>query len=133
MPAPRSSPAVYPRRTTPRNRRRAACDRLIVALNTDTSVRRLKGATRPINTLENRARVIGALRDVDCVVSFDEDTPLAAIEALEPDVLVKGADYTADSVVGGDFVRARGGTVVLAALVEVQSTTGLVQRMRGVG
>ncbi|MGI4801419.1 MAG: D-glycero-beta-D-manno-heptose-7-phosphate kinase [Janthinobacterium lividum] len=112
---------------------RAACDRLIVALNTDNSVRRLKGATRPINTLENRARVIGALRDVDCVVSFDQDTPLAAIEALAPDVLVKGADYTADSVVGGDFVRARGGSVVLAALVDGQSTTGLVQRMRGVG
>lgn len=112
---------------------RAACDRLIVALNTDDSVRRLKGSTRPINTLENRARVIGALRDVDCVVSFAEDTPLAAIETLGPDVLVKGADYTAENVVGADFVRARGGQVVLAVLVDGQSTTGLVQRMRELG
>ena len=112
---------------------RAACDRLIVALNTDDSVRRLKGATRPINTLENRARVIGALRDVDCVVCFDEDTPLAAIETLGPDVLIKGADYAADSVVGGDYVRGRGGKVVLATLVDGQSTTGLVHRLQGVG
>lgn len=112
---------------------RAACDRLIVALNTDESVRRLKGASRPINTLENRARVIGALRDVDCVVSFGEDTPLTAIEALGPDVLVKGADYAADAVVGAEFVRGRGGEVVLAVLVDGQSTTGMVQRMQDAG
>lgn len=105
-----------------------ACDRLIVALNTDSSVRRLKGDARPIQPLEARARVIGALRGVDLVVAFEEDTPLALIEALEPDVLVKGADYREDQVVGAEIVRARGGRIVLADLVAGQSTTAIAQR-----
>ena len=111
-------------------RARSECDRLVVGLNTDASVRRLKGPTRPVNALEARARVMAALRYVDCVVAFDEATPLELIRALVPDVLVKGADYTVDQVVGADVVQAAGGRVVLAALVPGVSTTGIVARMR---
>jgi D-beta-D-heptose 7-phosphate kinase/D-beta-D-heptose 1-phosphate adenosyltransferase len=107
-----------------------ACDRLIVALNTDASVRRLKGETRPIQSESARARVIGALSAVDLVVLFDEDTPLEAITALLPDVLVKGSDYTPETVVGAAKVIAAGGTLVLADLVEGQSTTQLVRRAK---
>jgi D-beta-D-heptose 7-phosphate kinase/D-beta-D-heptose 1-phosphate adenosyltransferase len=109
---------------------RAQCDRLIVALNTDESVRRLKGAGRPVNTLAQRAQVMAAIRYVDGVVAFGEDTPLTLITALVPDVLVKGADYAVEQVVGGDVVRAAGGRVVLAELVPGQSTTGIIARMR---
>jgi D-beta-D-heptose 7-phosphate kinase/D-beta-D-heptose 1-phosphate adenosyltransferase len=109
---------------------RAQCDRLIVALNTDDSVARLKGPTRPVNTLAQRAQVMAAIRHVDAVVSFGEDTPLQLITALVPDVLVKGADYTVDRVVGADVVKAAGGRVVLAELVPGQSTTGIIARMR---
>ena len=109
---------------------RAKCDRLIVALNTDDSVRRLKGPSRPVNTLAQRAQVMAALRSVDGVVAFADDTPLALIETLLPDVLVKGADYTVDQVVGADAVIAAGGRVVLAELVPGQSTTGIIERMK---
>jgi D-beta-D-heptose 7-phosphate kinase/D-beta-D-heptose 1-phosphate adenosyltransferase len=109
---------------------RGQCDRLIVALNTDASVSALKGPTRPINSLEKRAQVIAAIRYVDCVLAFDEETPLALIKRLTPDVLVKGADYTMEGVVGGDVVRAAGGRVHLAALVEGQSTSHMVRQIR---
>jgi D-beta-D-heptose 7-phosphate kinase/D-beta-D-heptose 1-phosphate adenosyltransferase len=109
---------------------RLNCDRLVVALNADDSVRRLKGPTRPVNSLEQRAQVMAAIRFVDCVVSFAEDTPLEIITALMPDVLVKGADYALDQVVGGDVVRAAGGRVYLADLVAGQSTTGIIGRAR---
>jgi D-beta-D-heptose 7-phosphate kinase/D-beta-D-heptose 1-phosphate adenosyltransferase len=108
---------------------RAQCDRLIVALNADDSVRRLKGATRPVNPLGQRAQVMAALRYVDGVVAFDDDTPFALIETLRPDVLIKGADYAVSEVVGGDIVTAAGGRVVLADLVPGQSTTGIIARM----
>jgi D-beta-D-heptose 7-phosphate kinase/D-beta-D-heptose 1-phosphate adenosyltransferase len=111
-------------------RARSECDRLVVALNTDRSVSALKGPGRPVNSLEDRARVVAALRYVDCVVGFDEDTPLELIRDLAPDVLVKGADYTIDAVVGGDLVRAAGGRVVLAALVAGQSTTRTISRLQ---
>jgi D-beta-D-heptose 7-phosphate kinase/D-beta-D-heptose 1-phosphate adenosyltransferase len=101
-------------------------DRLVVALNTDASVRRLKGPTRPLQDEQARARVMGALRAVDLVVLFDEDTPLEAIQALKPDVLVKGADYREDQVVGADFVKAHGGRLVLANIVPGRSTSALV-------
>jgi D-beta-D-heptose 7-phosphate kinase/D-beta-D-heptose 1-phosphate adenosyltransferase len=101
-------------------------DRLVVALNTDASVRRLKGPSRPLQDEQARARVMGALRAVDLVVLFDEDTPLEAIQAIQPDILVKGADYREDQVVGGDFVKARGGKVVLAQLIAGRSTSALV-------
>lgn len=110
---------------------RQACDRLVVALNTDESVRRLKGSSRPVNALAQRAQVMAAIRYVDCVVGFAEDTPLEAIRALVPDVLVKGADYTVDQVVGADVVLEAGGRVVLAELVEGQSTTRIIARAGG--
>jgi D-beta-D-heptose 7-phosphate kinase/D-beta-D-heptose 1-phosphate adenosyltransferase len=107
---------------------RRRCDRLVVALNTDASVARLKGPARPVNPLADRAAVIAALAAVDAVVAFAEDTPLALIQALLPDVLVKGGDYTEDRVVGADLVRARGGEVVLVDLLPGRSTTGILAR-----
>ena len=104
----------------------ASCDRLIMALNTDASVQRLKGPSRPIQDESARAAVIGAIKGVAAVVLFDEETPLELIEALEPDVLIKGADYTIDRVVGADIVQKRGGRVVLAELSEGQSTSRIV-------
>ena len=96
---------------------------LIVALNTDDSVRRLKGPTRPVNTEADRAKVLGALSCVNAIVLFDDDTPIRLIEAIKPDILVKGADYRKDQVVGGALVEANGGQVVLIDLVEGKSTT----------
>lgn len=109
---------------------RAQCDRLVVALNTDRSVSALKGPSRPINSLDLRAKVMAAIRHVDCVIAFDEETPLAVIRRLTPNVLIKGADYSPDTVVGADIVRAAGGRVHLATLVQGQSTTNLVRQIR---
>jgi D-beta-D-heptose 7-phosphate kinase/D-beta-D-heptose 1-phosphate adenosyltransferase len=109
---------------------RDQCDRLIVGLNSDASVRRLKGPERPVNGELARAIVLAALATVDAVVVFDEDTPMALIEALRPEVLVKGADYTVGEVVGAPFVQAYGGRIVLANLVPGESTTGVIARMR---
>ncbi len=109
---------------------RAQCDRLVVALNTDDSVRRLKGASRPVNPLEDRLAVIAALQSVDLVLAFGEDTPLELITRLRPDVLFKGADYREDEVVGGDAVRSAGGRVALIDLVPGRSTTGIIARSR---
>jgi D-beta-D-heptose 7-phosphate kinase/D-beta-D-heptose 1-phosphate adenosyltransferase len=103
----------------------AGCDRLILALNTDASVKRLKGPTRPIQSETARADVMGALKGVAAVVLFDEETPLDLITALQPDLLVKGADYTEDAVVGADIVKAAGGRVMLARLVPDHSTSRL--------
>ncbi len=108
---------------------RAACDRLIVALNTDASVKRLKGPSRPLQNEMARATVMASMAPVDLVTLFDEDTPLEMIRALRPDILVKGSDYTVDQVVGGDLVQARGGKVVLVTLREGHSTTGTIRRM----
>jgi D-beta-D-heptose 7-phosphate kinase/D-beta-D-heptose 1-phosphate adenosyltransferase len=104
----------------------ATCDRLIMALNSDDSVRRLKGPRRPVQNERARAEVMGAIKGVSAVVIFAEDTPLELITALKPDVLVKGADYSEDRVVGAEIVRARGGRVVLADLTEGQSTSKLI-------
>lgn len=109
---------------------RSWCDRLVVALNTDASVRRLKGEGRPINDLDSRAVVIGGLASVDRVTSFDDPTPLALIERLRPDVLVKGADYTREGVVGGDLVESWGGEVKLATFEDGYSTTRTIEKMR---
>ncbi len=111
------------------NRARAGCDRLIVALNTDASVRRLKGPSRPVQNEDARAIVMASLSPVDMVVLFDEDTPLEMIQALRPDVLIKGADYTVDQVVGGDLVQGWGGKVLLVDLREGHSTSGTIRRM----
>ncbi len=108
---------------------RAHCDRLIVGLNTDASVRKLKGEGRPVNGETARAVVLAALETVDAVVMFAEDTPLQLIEAVRPNLLVKGADYTLDKVVGADVVAGYGGKVLLIDLVPGQSTTGTISRM----
>jgi D-beta-D-heptose 7-phosphate kinase/D-beta-D-heptose 1-phosphate adenosyltransferase len=112
-------------------RARGECDRLVVGLNTDRSVRALKGPTRPVNPLEARARVMAALRYVDCVVGFDDETPLELIRTLMPDVLIKGADYTVEGVVGHDLVASYGGEVRLAAIVEGYSTTAAIRKLSG--
>jgi D-beta-D-heptose 7-phosphate kinase/D-beta-D-heptose 1-phosphate adenosyltransferase len=110
---------------------KAAGERLIVGLNSDASVARLKGPTRPVQDQDARALVLSALDCVDLVVVFGEDTPIELIEGLRPDVLVKGADYRADQVVGHDIVTSYGGKVVLAALEPNRSTTATIARMRG--
>lgn len=112
-------------------RARALGDRLIVGLNSDASVRRLKGTDRPIVAALDRARLLAALRAVDGVTIFEEDTPLELVKALLPDVLVKGADYDRQDVVGGDEVERAGGRVVLLPLADAPSTTDLVRRLRG--
>ena len=109
---------------------RATCDRLIVGLNSDQSVRRLKGDERPVQTENARAQVLASLEIVDLVVIFGEDTPLNLIEALRPDCLVKGADYAVDEVVGGDIVTGYGGRIVLAELEPGFSTTNTISRLR---
>ncbi len=108
---------------------RSHCDRLVVGLNSDRSVKALKGEGRPVQNEPSRAQVLASLADIDLVVVFDEDTPLALIERLRPDILVKGADYTVEEVVGAAEVQAYGGTVVLAELTEGQSTTAMVARL----
>ena len=108
---------------------RTWCDRLIVGVNSDASVRQLKGEGRPVNDLESRALVLAGLRSVDLVTPFDELTPLKLIEAARPDVLIKGADYAEDEVVGGELVRSWGGEIRLAELVDGYSTTAAIARM----
>lgn len=109
---------------------RAACDRLIVGLNSDASVRRLKGPERPVQEERSRAEVLAALEAVDLVVLFEEDTPLELITRIKPSVLIKGGDYTREQVVGHDVVAAYGGEVVLVDILEGHSTTSLVKRAR---
>jgi D-beta-D-heptose 7-phosphate kinase/D-beta-D-heptose 1-phosphate adenosyltransferase len=108
---------------------RAGCDRLVVGLNSDASVRRLKGPTRPVSSETARADVLSAIADVDAVVIFDEETPIRLIEALRPDVLVKGADYEIAQIVGADFVMSYGGKVLRARLQPGHSTTAVIARM----
>jgi D-beta-D-heptose 7-phosphate kinase/D-beta-D-heptose 1-phosphate adenosyltransferase len=103
---------------------------LVVGLNSDASVQRLKGPGRPVRTAAERAYVLGALAAVDVVVVFDEDSPRELIAAIEPDVLVKGGDYTIDTIVGADEVRARGGEVVIIPLTPGQSTTSIIEKLR---
>jgi D-beta-D-heptose 7-phosphate kinase/D-beta-D-heptose 1-phosphate adenosyltransferase len=108
---------------------RAGCDRLVVALNTDASVKRLKGPNRPVQNETSRATVMASLAPVDLVTLFDQDTPLELITLLRPDVLVKGSDYTVSQVVGADLVQSWGGRVLLVGLQEGHSTTGTIRRM----
>ena len=110
---------------------RLNCDRLIVGLNSDASVRRLKGPTRPINRQADRAHLIAALNMVDAVVLFDQDTPKEIIEHLTPDVLVKGGEYQLHEIVGADFVLSRGGSVLRCELVPDRSTTGMIAQVAG--
>lgn len=111
------------------DRARALGDLLVVGVNDDASVRRLKGPTRPITPLAERMRVLAGLRCVDYVTAFAEDTPLELITALVPDVLVKGGDWPVDRIVGGELVRARGGRVVSLPLLPGLSTTAIIARI----
>ena len=111
---------------------RAEGDALVVGVNSDASVRRLgKGDDRPLVPQAERARLLAALAAVDCVVLFDEDTPLVLIRRLRPDVLVKGADYGRAAIVGADDVEGWGGRVVRVPLVQDKSTTSLLAKLRG--
>ncbi len=105
-------------------------DYLIVGLNSDASVQRLKGPSRPINNTENRAIVLSNLAIVDLLIVFEEDTPLELIKALMPDILVKGGDYTIDQIVGAKEVIAGGGKVIINPIVEGYSTTGLIEKIK---
>jgi D-beta-D-heptose 7-phosphate kinase/D-beta-D-heptose 1-phosphate adenosyltransferase len=104
---------------------------LIVGVNSDASVQRLKGPTRPVRTTAERALVLAGLESVDAVVVFEEDTPIELVRALEPDVIVKGGDYSPETIVGADLVTARGGRVVVVPLVPGQSTTSIIEKLRG--
>jgi D-beta-D-heptose 7-phosphate kinase/D-beta-D-heptose 1-phosphate adenosyltransferase len=106
-------------------------DALVVGLNSDASVRRLKGPERPVRSEAERAYVLAAFAAVDVVVVFEEDTPIACVRALTPDVIVKGGDYREDTIVGAPEVRARGGDVVVIPLTPGQSTTGIIAKLRG--
>lgn len=119
---------LHPGHVTLLNKARMLCDKLVVGLNTDASVKRLKGPTRPVQAELARVAVMSALADVDAVVLFDEDTPLELIMKIKPDVLIKGADYAEDQIVGASFVRAQGGSVARIPLVTGQSTTKLIHR-----
>jgi rfaE bifunctional protein nucleotidyltransferase chain/domain len=104
---------------------------LVVGLNSDASVQRLKGPTRPVRNTAERAAVLAGLEAVDAVVVFEDDTPQALVQALAPDVIVKGGDYSPDTIVGAEVVRARGGRVVVVPLVPGQSTTSIIEKLRG--
>ena len=109
---------------------RAKGDFLVIGLNTDASVKRLKGEDRPIIAEKSRARILAALGFVDMVVLFDEDTPYELIQALLPDVLVKGKDYEISNIVGADIVLGNGGKVETIELVEGLSTTSVIEKVR---
>jgi D-beta-D-heptose 7-phosphate kinase/D-beta-D-heptose 1-phosphate adenosyltransferase len=106
---------------------------LVIGLNSDASVRITKGPERPINGQDDRAAVLAALRSVDYIALFDEPTPLKLIERVKPDILVKGEDWADKGVVGREFVESRGGKVVLAPVVQGRSTTGTIEKIRGLG
>ena len=105
-------------------------DVLVVAVNSDASVRRLKGASRPLNALDDRAQVLAALSPIDYVVPFDEDTPVEVVRVVRPDVFVKGGDYTRDMLPEAALVEALGGTIKILAYVDDRSTTGLIERIQ---
>jgi rfaE bifunctional protein nucleotidyltransferase chain/domain len=105
-------------------------DLLVLGLNSDSSVRRLKGPTRPVNDEESRALVLASLECVDYVVLFDEDTPYRLIDAVQPDILVKGGDYQIDQIVGYDIVKARGGEVLTLPFVDGFSSTSIINRLK---
>lgn len=109
---------------------KALGDVLVVGLNSDDSVRRLKGPDRPVNAQDSRALVLAALEPVDYVVFFSEDTPYNIITQVKPDILVKGGDYKIDDIVGGDFVRARGGEVLTIPFVEGFSTSNILEQIK---
>ena len=110
---------------------RACGDVLVVGVNSDASVKRLKGADRPVRSEAERAYVLASLEAVGAVTTFEQDTPLELVQLLQPDVIVKGGDYSPDTVVGAKEVRARGGDVVIIPLTPGHSTTSTIERLRG--
>ncbi|NDF11433.1 MAG: D-glycero-beta-D-manno-heptose-7-phosphate kinase [Proteobacteria bacterium] len=120
---------IHPGHVSLMEQAKAACDVLVVGLNSDDSVKRLKGKDRPVQNEMSRALVLASLEAVDVVMLFREDTPIELIKAIKPDVLIKGADYTVDTVVGGDFVQKYGGKVLLAKLSKGESTTNIVKKL----
>ena len=106
-------------------------DYLIVAVNSDDSVKRLKGTARPINQQDSRALVVASLLMVDATVIFEDDTPLQLINSIKPDVLVKGGDYTIEQIVGAKEVIANGGSVVINPLIEGFSTSSIIKKLKG--
>jgi D-beta-D-heptose 7-phosphate kinase/D-beta-D-heptose 1-phosphate adenosyltransferase len=104
---------------------------LVVGVNSDASVKRLKGPARPIRTSVERIAVLAGLEAVDAVVLFEQDTPIELVRAIEPDVIVKGGDYSPETIVGADLVTARGGRVVVIPLVDGHSTTSTIEKLRG--
>ncbi|HVJ52275.1 MAG TPA: D-glycero-beta-D-manno-heptose-7-phosphate kinase [Aliidongia sp.] len=124
---------IHPGHVSLLARARAACDRLVVGLNTDSSIKRLKGENRPIQNEMARATVMASIAAVDLVLPFAEDTPIRLIEAIRPEVLIKGADYTVEQVVGAEIVQSYGGRIFLVPLEQGQSTTGTIARIRAAG
>ncbi|HAW07612.1 MAG TPA: D-glycero-beta-D-manno-heptose 1-phosphate adenylyltransferase [Bacteroidetes bacterium] len=105
-------------------------DYLIIGLNTDSSVKKLKGPERPINSEQDRAMVLDALKSVDFVVLFDEDTPLELIREISPNILVKGGDYKADEIVGADFMKQHNGKVMIIPYLQGKSTTKIIEKIK---
>jgi D-beta-D-heptose 7-phosphate kinase / D-beta-D-heptose 1-phosphate adenosyltransferase len=122
---------IHPGHVSLLSQARGAADRLIVGLNSDSSIRRLKGADRPVQNETARGIVLASLGAVDLVLLFDEDTPVELIRAIRPDILVKGADYRLEQVVGADIVQSYGGRIMLADLLPGHSTTGTIARAGG--
>lgn len=107
-------------------------DVLVVALNTDYSIRRIKGGSRPVTPLRERVEVLSALYTVDYVTYFNEETPERILRLLEPDILVKGGDYKVHQVIGGEFIKKRGGRVVIVPLIKGKSSTGVLTKIKNV-
>jgi rfaE bifunctional protein nucleotidyltransferase chain/domain len=105
--------------------------RLIVGLNSDASVKRLKGENRPINSIDDRALALASLHVVDAVVIFEEETPELLIKAIKPNILAKGGDYSIDQIVGADFVKKNGGEIAIIAFTQGYSTTTFLERLKG--
>ena len=111
-------------------RARALGDRLVIGLNSDASVSRLKGSQRPVNTLKTRELMLASLMFVDAVIIFEEDTPERLISEVKPDILVKGGDYLAENIVGADFVTGNGGKVEVLPFVDGYSTTSIIDKIK---
>ena len=109
---------------------KAKADILVVGLNSDASIKRIKGASRPINRQAGRARMLEALSAIDYITIFNEDTPLKLIQTLKPDILIKGRDWSVRKIVGADFVKASGGRVVTVPYLKGYSTTGLIEKIK---
>ena len=109
---------------------KALADKLVIGLNSDSSVTKLKGIGRPINSKDNRAMVLSNLRMVDMVIIFNEDTPIQLIEKINPDYLVKGGDYKVEEIVGGDFVKSQGNQVLVLSEKKGYSTTKIIAEMK---